>query len=439
MTTPHGGNQAERESAQLDLPEPAVKAPGQNALLLLQKVSKSFNARSVLSSVDLEVKAGRIHGLVGNNGAGKLTLVKIITGTYSASPGSSIAIGGHAVGAGSNEQLARQLGIRVVHQEAPLIDTFTVAEMVAILQGYPTRFGRIRWRQLKRETRRLLDRFDIPVDPDARSAFLRAAERALVTLAIALNDIGQAGTAPMLILDEATASVPAEDAKGYLDAVRGVADGGGGVLMVSHRLQEIIDYCDAVTVLSDGRVVYDGTTSGLTVRELSEYMVGDVSNERTSGRSFGTRTLPASWGFEQPEGSAFGAVHPPVLRADDLRGPNVRGVSLTVESGEIVGLSGLFGSGVSEISRLIAGVETATGGVIHVDGHEPLALRGRVHRALNSGIAYLSSDRAHEGGIATLSMQENAFLPTVSRYCGQKSCRTDAHHRGNLAPGCPAP
>jgi ribose transport system ATP-binding protein len=292
--------------------------------------------------------------------------------------------------------------------------------MVAILQGYPTRFGAIRWRQLRRKTQSLLDRFDIKVDPEARAAFLSAAERALVTLAIALGDTGEAAIAPMVVLDEATASVPAEDAKLYLDAVRAAAQQGGGVLMVSHRLQEIIDYCDSVTVLSDGRVVYDGTISGLSVRELSEYMARDVGGERASRARFATRSLPASWGFEQSDSGAADAQSPPVLRVVDLRGPMVRGVSLTVRSGEIVGLSGLFGSGVSEVGRLIAGIETTTDGIIQLDGNEPLVLRGRVHKALNSGIAYLSSDRAHEGGIATLSMQENALLPTVSRYWGKK-------------------
>jgi ABC-type sugar transport system ATPase subunit len=406
--------------ASLDgLPRRASTEPGKPAdyLLELHNVTKSFSGRQVLRGIDMRIPRGVVHGLVGNNGAGKSTLVKIITGTYSASSSSSISINGRLVASGFDEHTAQSLGVRVVHQEAPLIDSFTVAEMVAVLHGYPTRLGAVRWRQLKRETQQLLDNFHIRVEPTTRAAFLSAAERALVTLGIALVDTGgDEGAASLVILDEATASVPSEEAKQFLNAVRGVAESGRAVLMVSHRLHEIADYCDSVTVLNDGLVVYDGPMSGMSVRELGERMAAPAPEELTASAQSVTKSLPESWGFES-SGPAPAAA--PVLSVSDLQGSQVRGVTFSIGPGEIVGMSGLFGSGVSEIARLVSGIDAATHGAIELDGAHALTTRGRPHEALQAGVAYLSSDRAHEGGISTLSMQENVILPTVSRYWGK--------------------
>lgn len=389
-------------------------------VLRVGQASMSFSRRRVLNAVDLVVGSGSVHGLVGNNGAGKSTLVKIISGIYTPEAGSRIEIKGAQVPQPFDAHIAHALGLRVVHQEAPLLDTFTVAEMVGIFHGYPTKFGRIRWGALHRETEYLLERFSIPIKPDARTALLSAGERALVALAVALADVEDTAFSPMLILDEATASVPAREAVPYLDTVRRVASLGGGILMVSHRLQEIVDYCDQITILSDGNVVYRGPTADVTPRILTEYMNG---SEDSAGRSIqaAPAKLPATWGFG-------GAVSPqaenpvPLLKADDIWGEVARGISFSVAPGEIVGMGGLFGSGASEVARIVAGVVPATRGSVQLEGDSaPLDLRGRPYAALESGVAYLSSDRAHEGGIPTLSLQENTFLPTVREYWAKRA------------------
>ncbi len=387
--------------------------PGESAALHVRKVSKSFSGRLVLSDVNLSVAHGEIRGLVGGNGAGKTTLVKLVTGIYTGHTG-QISINGHPAAGDFGPHGAREFGARVVHQEAPLIDTFTVEEMVGIFHQYPTRLGRIRWHDLERQTRRLLKLFDINISPRTRIAHLKAAERALVTMAIALADITDGHFAPLLILDEATASVPAEDATTYLDAVRLVAAKGGGVLMVSHRLQEIVDYCDSVTVLNDGKVVYDGTADGMSVRDLHEHMKTPAAAAQAVAQIPGTMALPAAWRTRQDAASSSNGLT--LMQVTDLSGPVVAGISFSIRKGEILGMSGLFGSGPSEAARLIAGIEAAASGTIQFNGELPIRLPGQPYKALRSGIAYLSPDRAHEGGIALLSVQENLVLPTVSKF-----------------------
>ena len=395
--------------------------PAQQYLLDLREVSKSFGGREVLRRVSARLAAGGIHGIVGNNGAGKSTLIKLITGTYSASPGSHIEINGRVAQAGYNERTARDFGVRVVHQEAPLIDSFTVSEMVAVLVGYPTSYGLVNWRKLRRFTKRVLERFDIKVSPDARAAFLSAAERALVSLAIALADLDEEGRPPLLILDEATASVPAEEARTYLDAVRLVAAKGGLVLMITHRLPEIIAYCDSATVLSDGAVVYQGTTTGMTVQKLGELMAQTSSTRREGDVKVLSRALPDSWGFDSVDTREPAvAAAPALVKVSDLHGPLVKGVSFSIAPGEVVGLSGLFGGGVSQVARLVGGVEAITHGNVEIDGRRAFG-PGRVDQALRSGIVYLSANRAREGGVTTLSLQENLMLPTVGLYWGKRA------------------
>jgi ribose transport system ATP-binding protein len=409
-----------RDTSPANPPPPPDRHQTQHSSLTLENVSKVFSGLSVLRNVNLTVNAGEIHGLVGNNGAGKSTLVKIATGTYTPSAGAKLLINGRQIdqGRGRSSYMAQDLGLRVVHQEAPLIDSFTVAETVGIFRRYPTRLGAIRWKQLRSETDSLLQRFALQVDTDARAAFLSAAERALVTLAIALADWDTDGFKPMLILDEATASVPTEEVGVYLNAVRTVADSGGGVLMVSHRLHEIIEYCQNLTVLSDGQVVYQGPTVGLSINRLIEYMRGSRETKQSPVARQRPVSLPKTWGFEGD--CTKTDVTAPLMTVTNLQGPLVRDVSFSIAHGEIVGMIGLFGSGVSQIARLVAGVDSATGGGIQLGQDPPLQLRGKPHRALASGITYLSADRAHEGGIKTLTMQENAILPTVSRYWGRR-------------------
>ena len=217
-------------------------------------LTKVFAGRQVLRGINLEIRAGEIHALLGANGSGKSTVVKLLTGVYQPD-GGVIAIGGREVRAIASPHVASSLGVAVVHQEAPLIDSFSVAECIAQFRGYPTQGWRIQWARLDREVRAMLERFDLAIDPGTRAGRLSAAERALVAMIIALDRVRS--DLRLLILDEVTAALPRNQAEPYLDRVAEIARSGVAVLMVTHRLAELHGRASRATVLRDGAVVYE--------------------------------------------------------------------------------------------------------------------------------------------------------------------------------------
>ena len=236
--------------------------------------SVRFGAHLALDSLDLDVSAGKIVALLGANGSGKSTTVKALLGINSVSSGCHISIRGVVLtGDELNPATMRRCGIRVVHQEAPLITDLTVAEAIAVNLGFPTVGGFIRWKKLTQETFWRLGEFGVDIDPSRLCQNLSPSERALVSLAIALGDIDVASA--VLILDEATASLSTADATRFLDHVREAADRGLAVLMVTHRLSEVRKYCDEMVVLRDGVTVARFDRESFDEREVVHAMVGD--------------------------------------------------------------------------------------------------------------------------------------------------------------------
>ena len=223
-----------------------------------RRLTKIFAGRKVLDGVDLEVRAGAIHALLGANGSGKSTTVKLLTGVYQPDSG-VIVIGGREVRSIASPRAASSLGVVVVHQEAPFFDTLSVAECIAQFRGYPTQSGRIQWSRLNRDVRAMLERFDLAIDPNTLAARLSAAERALIAIIIALDSARS--DVKLLILDEVTATLPRNQAEPYLDRVAALARSGIGVLMVTHHLAELHGRASKATVLRDGAVAYESDAS----------------------------------------------------------------------------------------------------------------------------------------------------------------------------------
>ena len=236
---------------------------------------------------------GEIHALLGANGSGKSTLAKVLTGVYQPEAG-EILIGKHAVATLSSPHQAAQLGIAVVHQEAPLIDTMTVAEGVALFRGYPTQGGKVAWRRLYEETAAMLRSFDVRSIRINWPSTLSPAERALVAMVIALDQVKMG--LELLILDEVTASLPENQAATFLDRVAAIARAGTAVLMVTHRLAELQGRADRVTVLRDGRVVHAGRAGEVDNRTLIGLMVGDQAQPHATGRDVRHRQRRAPLG-----------------------------------------------------------------------------------------------------------------------------------------------
>jgi ribose transport system ATP-binding protein len=362
-------------------------------------ITKVFGGKRALDAVDIDVADGEIHALLGANGSGKSTLVKILTGVYQPD-GGEIAVGGRRMGAIPSPAQAGRLGIAVVHQEVPLIDTATVAECIALFRGYPTAGWRIRWRALRREVEEMLGRFDVHLDPDRLAGTLSPAERALVALTIALDRVDQAKL-NLLVLDEVTASLPRDEAEPYLNHVATLAARGIGVLMVTHRLGELHGRAGRATILRDGRTVFVGAASDLDDEAIVAHMIG------------GDRTAHAV--VAAPVAATARSDSEPVLKVDRLVVDRLSELSLELRPGEILGIAGLADSGIAELPQVLSGAAAHRGGAVSVNGRV-LPRRGNPQASIRAGLAVLPADRLRSGGIATLPVADNIALPDVDRY-----------------------
>lgn len=375
-------------------------------------LTKIFAGRKVVRDVDLKVRAGAIHALLGANGSGKSTLVKLLTGVYRPD-GGTIAVGGRQLPSIASPHAAGALGIAVVHQEAPLIETFSIAECIAQFRGYPTRAGRIQWGRLHREVRGMLERFDLALDPAMLAGRLSAAERALVAVIIALDRVGS--DLRLLILDEVTASLPRNQAEPYLDRIAALARLGVAVLMVTHRLAELDGRAARATVLRDGAVAYEAEADGIDERRLIDEMVGPASpGAARSAAPSEPGLLRRLWAGRDAARRRDGAAGV-ALAATSLRGAGLRDLSFEVRAGEIVGMAGLSQGGVAVLPKMLAGLQAIESGRLTVGGRD--LPRPWTPRALiRAGMAVLPADRLRAGGIASLTVAENILLPDLGRF-----------------------
>jgi ribose transport system ATP-binding protein len=384
------------QSASTTKATPATPAP-----LVVRGARKSFAGIDVLKGVNLDIQRGEIHALVGSNGSGKSTFVKLITGTYSADRGTEIEFHGQKYGTNLKPPIARAMGVRAVHQEAPLIDQLTVAEHFGLEQGFPVGpLGWVRRRALNRKAGEALERVGAQVDPKALASQLSASQRAQTSLALAMADID--AESGLLVLDEATALLPAPEAAPILRQVSGLAKEGIGVLIVTHRLGEVSEHAHRTTVLRDGEVVLE-TGPTTPHDELVNAMVGRTSDE----------AIDAHHDLAQRDIDRSGDA---VLRVSGLSGAGfVENVSFEVHAGEILGIAGIGGSGTSEVARMLSGAEHRDAGEIEVDG-KPAGKRWTARHAINAGVCFLPQDRHAEGGVLTLSLEQNVSLPRYDNY-----------------------
>lgn len=390
----------------------------------LHGVTKRFGTFAALSEVSLTVEDGEIHALLGANGSGKSTLVRTITGVYVPDSG-RILIDGRDVTTGWSPAAAAAAGVRVVHQEAPLVDRLSIAENVALFAGYPRAVpGRIAWRRLRADTQRLLDGLSIERRSRDLAGRLTGAERAMLSVELAVRTAGE--DLRLLVLDEATAALPEAEAEPFLRHVRGIADRGLPVLAVTHRLAELA-YADRVSVLDAGRLVLEGPAAKVERAEIVRMMRGSAETSRPAGEAHaGARAdtardatgITALWGHTADSRGGGPPRQPrsgPVLHVRDLSGHDVDGLDLDLLPGEIVGVIGVRGSGLEELPRLLTGAEQRRAGTIEVAGHRlPRTLPPRV--AIRRGLVYLPADRLHEGGIHTLPVSENVVLPEARAF-----------------------
>ena len=370
----------------------------------LAAVSKRFAATQALSDVSLDLLPGEIHGLVGENGAGKSVLTKTIAGIYQPDSGTVVLDGKSVLLHGPAQ--ARSHGIAVVHQEPRLFPDLTVAENVFMGHAPTGGMGSVNWREMRRSADRIFKSLSVRMDSGEVVRGLSMADQQLIEIAKALSI-----DARVLILDEPTASLSAHEVERLFAIVRQTRDRGVAVLFVSHRLEEVFELCGRATVLRDGRHVITAPTSELTAADLVRYMVGrSVSLFPRSASNIGNVLLDVK-GLTR-----IGAF---------------RDVTFSVRAGEIVGLSGLVGAGRTEIARVLFGIDRADAGEVLLAGKR---VRFKTpSEALHAGVAYVPEDRHLDGLVAGFSIAENISLPIIPRLFPHLFIR--GNRERNLAAG----
>ncbi len=363
-------------------------ADGAAPVLAVEGLGKSFPGVRALHDVRFDVHAGEVHALLGENGAGKSTLIKIVSGVYRPDTG-TIRIDGQEVRF-SGPQAAQAAGIATVFQELLLFPDLTVAENIFLGHAPRTRWGAVDWRAMTMRASEILASLDIhELDVTALVSTLSVANRQRVEIAKALSL-----NARVLIMDEPTAALPEADVLRLFAIVRNLKARGVGVVYISHRMAEIFLLADRVTVLRDGEFVATRRVADTSEPELITMMVGRVIDHLFPKLA-----------------TKVGA---PVLEVRDLVSPPVvRGVSLTVRAGEIVGLAGLIGSGRSEVAQSVFGISPAVSGQILVDG-QPVRI-GSAAQAKLHGIAYVPEDRGTQGIIRPMTLRHNVSLAVLRR------------------------
>jgi ribose transport system ATP-binding protein len=377
---------------------PATTTPQAERLLSLRHVSKTFDGTVAVDDVSLDLAVGDVCGLVGPNGCGKSTLIKILAGVYRADPGSDVQLHGDE---GATSMV-------FVHQDLGLVPDASVLENIALGTGYQTRSGWIRARAQREATVALLDQFDVQVSPDALIGELAPANRSLVAIARAFAMLRH--SSGLLVLDEPTASLTSEEADRVLGAATAVAARGNAVLFVSHRLGEILRVCNKVAVMRDGRIVDVTATAGLAHQTLVELMLG-----RPVEAVAGSPPAPKDTNN--------------VLEVRGLHGPRLRDVSVDVAAGEVVGVTGLLGSGKSELARMIAGAQPAGKGVVIGEPNGRMVEVRNPRDARGAGIAYLPPDRRGQGAVLPFTATENVTLPDLRSFFGGAGLRHRAEKR----------
>ena len=360
-------------------------------LLEVRGVDKRYPGVPALAGVDLSVDAGQTHALLGENGAGKSTLMKTIAGAVVPDAG-ELLVDGAPVPFGS-PQVARDRGIGIVYQDLSLVPSLSVAENVLLARLPRTRLGLVDWKAVRTQVEPHLRRVGLDVDPRRRVRELGMAERQLVEIAKAVSsDIR------VLLLDEPTSALSDRESRRLFSVIRDLTASGVAVVYVSHRLPEVVEIADRITVLRDGRRVATVEAEGVREQQLARMMVGRAVD-------------PPRRAVERPAPQGSGA--PVALRARGLaRPPRLRPIDLEVRAGEIVGVFGLVGAGRTRLARTLFGLEPATAGSLELFGR-PATLRSPAD-AIAAGIGYVGEDRA-AGLVQRMSVGANITLASLAQ------------------------
>ncbi len=355
-------------------------------LLQLKGIDKSFPGVKALSGATLNVYAGRVMALVGENGAGKSTLMKVLTGIYTRDAGSLLWLGQETTFNGP--KASQEAGIGIIHQELNLIPQLSIAENIFLGREFVSHFGKIDWKKMYAEADKLLAKLNLRFNSRRLVGELSIGDQQMVEIAKVLSFESR-----VIIMDEPTDALTDTETESLFRAIRELKAQGCGIVYISHRMKEIFEICDDVTVMRDGQFIAEREVSSLTEETLIEMMVG--------------RKLEDQYPHLD---KAPGEIR---LKVDNLSGPGVNGVSFTLRQGEILGVSGLMGAGRTELMKVLYGALPRTGGRVTLDNREVVTRSPQ--DGLANGIVYISEDRKRDGLVLGMSVKENMSL-TALRY-----------------------
>jgi len=357
-------------------------------ILRMTNIVKNFAGVQALRGVDFDLYPGEVHAILGENGAGKSTLIKVITGVHQPNDG-EIYLDGRQVHF-ANPLESRQHGIAAIYQEPSLFPDLDIAENIFVGRQ-PMGVGRrVAWRRMYRGAAELLDSLGVELSPKTKARDLSVAQQQMVEIARALSV-----NAKILIMDEPTSSLTLAEVEDLFRIARRLREAGTAIVFISHRLEDLFELADRVTVLRDGDYVGTRETAGVTTEELIQMMVG--------------RTLSDLFPKQEVEAGEV------ALKVDGLTLPGVfADVSFELRKGEILGMAGLVGAGRTDVARTIFGIATAAAGAIEIDGR-PVKIRSP-QQAMNLGLAYVPEDRQHHGLVLPMNLSQNITLPILSEY-----------------------
>lgn len=356
-------------------------------VIRMEHIHKSFGGVHALDDVQIAVYAGEVHALLGENGAGKSTLIKTMTGVYQPDSGDIHLYGELVHFSGPRE--AQQQGIGAIYQEPSLFPDLDIAENI-VAGRQPTRAGRVDWRAMYREARELLGQLGVDLNPRTKARNLSVAQQQTVEIARALSLNAQ-----LLIMDEPTSSLTLTEVEELFRIIRQLREAGTAIIFISHRLEELFEVADRVTILRDGHYVSTREMSGVQTEDLIQMMVGRHVDE----------LFPKQ---EAPPGEVR-------LEVSGLTAPGkFEDVSFELRAGEILGLAGLIGAGRTDVARALFGILPIKRGSIHIDGQSVNI--GSSQKAMNLGMGFVPEDRQHHGLVLPMSIATNITLPILSRF-----------------------
>lgn len=357
-------------------------------LLILKEVNKSFGPIQILFDVNLSIYKGMVHALLGSNGAGKSTLMKIVAGDYTLDSG-TIILDGKEIAINSPGE-SKEHGISVIHQELHLVPELTVYENIYLGKEFTVGVGNFINSRKKAltMTEEIIDKYNIQLDPMKKVKDLSVGEQQLVEILKAVSEESK-----VLIMDEPTAALSVQETRQLFEVIKSLKLKGIGIIYISHRLDEIQEICDYVSILRDGRNVEEGLIEEFGNERIIELMVGTQIDNM----------FPANNRIKGEE----------ILKTEEIGNTNLKDISITLHAGEIVGLFGLIGAGQNEILDVLFGAKSHESGSIYMNNN-PVKINSPID-AKKLGLAYVTENRKEEGLVLELGSDENIILPSIKK------------------------